>query len=100
MGHFLGLNHQSSSSESIMRPYLDINSLERDLYSLDVTTISENYQNSSSSAIRGTTSFTIGALSGPVETNDSSDNLVRGIIELRANGECHHIINGKNIYQH
>jgi len=93
VGHFLGLVHQSSTASSVMRPYLDIAGNERELYSLDKDTISYIYNNFGVSSLESDldsgTSITVGAIARPTVQ------IERGVIELHADGTCHHYLNNK-----
>lgn len=93
LGHFLGLDHETSAP-SVMNPFLAAFDNERSLYSTDVNNIIDNYTISSSSG-----QFAM-LTSASTKTNSHSNKVVRGIIELRANGECLHYEDGKLVEKH
>lgn len=93
MGHFLGMCHDGHSlsdhaHDSIMRPYYIQN--QRSLFSFDITKITDLYVNNINTLGSGNSS----ALSLP------EGSLVRGRIELMANGQCRHFLNGKLEFEH
>lgn len=89
MGHFLGLCHETAHT-SVMQPYY--NSTQRTLKAYDVTKITDLYVNNTITPMMARTQSN--AISMPEGT------LVKGIIELNANGKCKHYINGKLTYEH
>lgn len=90
MGHFLGLCHESLHT-SIMAPYYS--STQRTLKTWDSNKIQGLYLNNQNiTAISAKSS--INAMTIPEGT------IVKGIIELNANGLCRHYLNGKVVYEH
>ncbi len=88
MGHLLGLCHESSKP-SIMAPYYS--TTQRSLQNFDKTRIQDIYINN---YISGLSTNNTNALSVPEGTE------VKGMIELRKDGQCVHYLNGKKTYEH
>ncbi len=90
MGHLLGLCHENSKT-SIMAPYYL--TAQRSLQDFDKDIIKDIYVDG---AITGYSvkNKNTNALESPVGTE------VKGIIELHADGECIHKINGKETFRH
>ena len=100
LGHFLGLTHSFSSSD-VMFPSLgpyNSNTGSGDktiLSSGDVSAIHDLYSTSALSSSSGR------SISAASTTSDHHDKvLIRGVIELRENGDCVHFENGKQVYKH
>lgn len=96
LGHFIGLGHESNySSDAVMLPYLGRSESKRSLRTKDVDNIRSLYNVNSltagSYAIKSKNLF---------NSSDSEPEEVRGVIELRANGKCHHYINQKLTHIH
>jgi len=94
MGHFLGLCHAPDNSNppiSIMAPYYY--STQRTLKTYDTNKIQALYLNNQNLAAISTKTNT-NALSAPVGTE------IKGIVELNADGNCRHFINGKLVFEH
>lgn len=98
MGHFLGLCHEGSQP-SVMQPYYL--TTQRSLQNFDRDIIEDLYLNSS---IAHMSSFTNSknAITTKVANPDlpPTGTEVTGVIELRADGDCIHRVNGKEIYRH
>ena len=95
MGHLLGLCHQSSKP-SVMAPYYLTE--QRSLLTYDRDLIEDLY-------VAGSISNLSAMKNGKVKTNSAAElppagTEVSGIIELRADGECIHKVNGKEILRH
>ncbi|HLE10135.1 MAG: hypothetical protein A2504_08215 [Bdellovibrionales bacterium RIFOXYD12_FULL_39_22] len=91
LGHFLGLPHQNNYYvSSVMQPYMSIFINERSLYSYDVEAISSKY---SEGADEDLPTIPKGEVTAHVRDYDD-DLPIRGIIEMRANGECRRYENG------
>lgn len=90
-GHLIGLNHNTSTTSSIMYPSMSFTTEQRTLASVDITNIHNNY-------------WPVGGGSSAYTAHDASQALsgtsVRGIVELRSDGNCVHWINGKVVYHH
>lgn len=107
LGHFIGLNHVNSfSTSSVMQPYLSIFDSVRNISNYDKSSVQSLYGISGLSTSPGF-QVTTGALtteSGPKKlprsARETSDGEVRGVIELRADGKCHHYENGKPVHVH
>ena len=90
MGHLLGLCHETKKT-SIMAPYYL--TTQRTLKAFDTDIIKDIYvDNAITSLMLENTNSN--ALIGPKGTE------VKGIIELRANGECKHYLNGIELFSH
>ncbi len=95
LGHFIGLAHESDySSDAIMLPYLGRSESKRALATKDADNIRSLYNVSTLSA----GNFALKARS--FFTDQEPDEAIRGVIELRANGKCHHYINQKLTHIH
>lgn len=100
MGHFLGLGHNFTES-SVMRPTLNSGTQNRTLTTADIRDIRNRY-GISLSALTASSALSTDIL----PTNSSTPSVapsgtaVRGIIELRSNGECIHTENGKILSRH
>lgn len=98
MGHFIGLRHELDTYESVMRPSLGSFESERSLYPQDVENLEKNYFVSGSNNLEAAST---GIQSGAIRSDDGQDSeTVRGHFELRSDGECRHIINGKLTHTH
>lgn len=99
LGHLLGLKHTTSSSvESIMYPQLGGGEKKRSLSFFDSQSITNLYNNSALalSALSVSSSASLDA-----STQDSDKpKYIRGYIELRADGTCHHYQEGKLVEVH
>ncbi len=92
MGHFVGLQHELSTHQSIMWPALRRNESERQLFPIDIQNLQTNYGVANASNVKAS------AITSPSKTPDSE--IVQGHFELRANGDCVHFSNGKQIHVH
>lgn len=90
MGHLLGLCHETKKV-SIMAPYYL--TTQRSLQQADSDLIKNIYVDNAISALTVKNANT-NALTSPPGTE------VSGIIELRANGECVHFVEGREVYSH
>ena len=96
LGHFIGLSHESNySTQAVMLPYLGKSESKRTLTSQDTSNIRSLYNvsalSSRFSAIKSRDKI----------TNDKlNDEEIRGVIELRSDGECYHFINDKFVHKH
>lgn len=107
LGHFIGLNHVNSFSiSSVMQPYLSIFDSVRTISSYDKTTAQNLY---GVGALQANPGFQVMALAVtkdnspkvlPKSARDIGSGEVRGVIELRADGKCHHYENGKKVHVH
>ena len=99
LGHFIGIAHVNDwSSNSIMLPYLGIFDSQRTLNTYDQNLVRSNYQLSSLIASRNLALKASASSLGTTHKNEGE--IVRGVIELRNNGKCHHYINGKLVHTH
>ncbi len=103
MGHALGLKHvENNSINSVMAPYLGRSDVSRELTNHDKTTVQSLYGLSSLKA----SPFMVAALSTPSkfelpkDARESEDGAIIGVIELRADGECRHYLEGKLTQSH
>ena len=96
LGHFIGFQHWTSDP-SVMYPSLSPNTIKRSLYTYDVNKVYSNYSVSSQHAQE---SQVLGFASVDRKPAASEGNVINGIIELRANGECLHYIDGRLIKKH
>lgn len=103
LGHFIGLSHVNTySTSSVMQPYLGLFDSQRTITSYDKSSVQSLYGVGAVSS----SGFVIGAMSVPTErvlpkgTRIQNDGSVTGLIELRADGKCHHYENGKLVHQH
>ena len=105
LGHFLGLNHNNSFS-SVMYPYLGITDSQRTLSSADGSNVRSLYGLSALSS--GSSPIIASSMSSggkrvfklPTGARESESGEVTGLIELRADGKCHHYENGKLVHVH
>ena len=101
LGHFLGLTHSGYEEDSIMVPYLDVGVKKRNLKQYDLNSVSNLYQvreNSSNSNLSLMASSVKASQS--VSAIHQKKQIVQGIIELQASGDCRHYINGELVHQH
>ncbi len=98
LGHFIGLNHLSppSGSDAVMKPYMDTDESLSALQATDTDGIVELYSNLALSAGPNSRALGVGAKSRSIDEAD----IVRGVIELHASGECVHKIDDKVVYSH
>lgn len=97
LGHFLGFQHHTSDP-SIMYPSLSPNTIKRTLYTYDINRLYSNYN--VSSLIAETESLVPLGASVSRSPASSEGNMVQGIIELRADGECLHYLDGHLVKSH
>ncbi len=98
LGHLLGLDHQPNSSiDAVMQPYLSVWEAKRDLYANDSTRLVDNYP---TSALIAKTSAQTALPAASIKPAENEGELVRGVIELRADGQCVHFINNKMVHTH
>jgi hypothetical protein len=98
MGHFLGLCHEGSEP-SVMQPYYLTS--QRALLNFDKNIIEDLYMNSAISHLSAISNSKNAVTSKAVNPDlPPTGTEVTGVIELRANGECIHKVNGKEIYRH
>jgi len=79
-----------------MKPYMDTDEALDHLQQTDIDGIVNLYGNLALSAGNGTRA--LGASARP--RTPSEDEVVRGVIELHADGECVHKIEDKIVYEH
>jgi Matrixin len=91
MGHFLGFCHDTKNN-SIMYPYY--NSTNRQLKMYDITELQNRY--SSPNTYPQNAGFSIPEKFQKINEGE----VIRGVIELRKNGQCIHYENGKIIKTH
>ncbi len=84
LGHLLGLGHYTGSENSVMEKYLYMGQTKRSLYAIDRTTLEANYPSIVES---GAT-----AAQAPSAPPAEGEEIIRGIIEQRADGTCKHYI--------
>jgi hypothetical protein len=96
LGHLLGMPHNMDYTEnSVMQPYIGSNTEERSLYQADLDDFLSNYSPYASKGLEGK------GVSGAIfPKSDDPGTPVRGIIELRSDGKCRHLINGNVIFTH
>lgn len=99
MGHFLGLNHKSSGSNSIMVPSIGTSTVARAPTNIDVADIASKYSislgtGSSSAILADKPLFKYSPKPGDPGTK------VKMLIELHADGECVHKENGVVVQRH
>ena len=90
LGHFLGLNH-TSTGPSVMLPFLGISDSNRAPKAADITNITHNY------TVVGASGLVSAAVIAP---SPNEGQTVRGLIELRSNGECIHHLNDEIVHSH
>ncbi len=98
LGHFIGLNHLSppSGQDAVMKPYMDTDESLATLQATDTDGIVELYSNLALSAGANSRALGVGAKSKSIDEAD----IVRGVIELHASGECVHKVNDHIVYSH
>ncbi len=97
MGHFIGLRHEYSTYESVMRPSLGSYETERQLYSADIAKLEQNYGIQQTQRLNASASSNL--RSGAVSSSQESE-VIEGRFELRSDGRCVHFINGKRTSEH
>ena len=101
MGHFLGLYHDSSSTDTVMKSTINSGTEKRTPFSADETAIQQKYGlNGYSSGLMANTQKLSGSFSTDKVKSEQEGEFVGGRIELRSTGTCHHIINGKQVHSH
>lgn len=108
LGHFLGLAHTTSYSiDSVMQPSLSITGSKRAITTYDKASIVELY--GGSSALSATSGLSTANSAAAIATTIvlpkavkqiSNAGEIHGLIELRSDGECRHLINGKIVSVH
>lgn len=98
LGHFIGLNHLSppSGQDAVMKPYMDTDEHLSALQATDIDGVVDLYSNISLSAGIGARALGASAKSKNVDESD----IVRGVIELHADGQCVHKVNDRIVYSH
>lgn len=109
LGHFLGLSHTSSYAiNSVMQPSLSISGSKRVVTTYDKASIVELY-GGSSALVAQSSALSVTQSAAAVATTKvlpkaarqiSDDGEIHGLIELRADGECRHKINGAVVDVH
>lgn len=96
VGHLLGLNHLSPpvGQDAVMKPYMDTDEELDELETTDVDGIVALYQNAALNA----GPKMLGAMRAATDYDESE--VVRGVIELMADGECVHKINDQIVHRH
>lgn len=96
VGHLLGLNHLSPAfgQDAVMKPYMDYDEQLDELEQTDVDGIVALYQNAALNA----GPKMLGAMRAAAEYDESE--IVRGVIELMADGECVHKVDDQIVYRH
>jgi hypothetical protein len=94
LGHFLGLGHNTSDSTSVMKSTVASgpSSFKRTLAASDTTNIKTRYGLAGGGALT--------ASDNPNALTAEQGQLVRGIVEVNADGTCIHRENGKVIHSH
>jgi hypothetical protein len=82
-----------------MVPYLDVGVEKRELYQYDVESINDLYLSQTSDTTFITSALSVGTQPAKPESEDNQD-FVQGIIELQANGDCKHYIDGELVKVH
>ena len=102
LGHFIGLGHASYDETSIMVPYLDPGVEKRNLYPYDDTTVNNLYdiKSESSNLALKAGGFVVSGMAIRHEEEPRKAEVVQGIIELMASGECNHYIEGELVHSH
>ena len=115
LGHFIGLGHVNSfSTNSVMQPYLGIMDSQRTITSYDISSgqslygVSALVAASNLSVVTGQMTTASGPNPNlnpnlkklPKSAREKSDGEIHGLIELRADGECHHYENGTLTHRH
>ena len=102
LGHFIGLGHTNYDETSIMVPYLDPGVEKRGLYPYDNTTVNNLYdlKTESSAIALNAGAFVISGMAINDKKEPSKTEIVQGIIELMASGECNHYIEGELVHSH
>ena len=107
LGHLIGLSHVSSfSTSSVMQPYLSIFDSVRTISTYDKNSVQSLYGVSSLNAGNGFQVTTSAITTNPApkklpkSAREDENGEVRGVIELRADGKCHHYENGKHVHVH
>ncbi len=112
LGHFVGLSHVNSyATASVMQPYLGMSDEVRSLFNYDRSSVQELYgvspliaSPSGFQAIRSASVVADTQTDRPKKLPTSARELdsgeVHGVIELKADGECRHYLNGHLHYAH
>jgi hypothetical protein len=87
VGHFLGLYHYTETSSSVMYPTISSLSVNHALEAVDKNNIMDKYTGHRNPAHARV-------------PNRPNDKVLKAILELRADGECVHTVNGKVVTTH
>lgn len=98
MGHFLGLSHRNSGSNSVMVPTIGSSTVARSPTSVDILDIADRYNISIGSG--GSQAMTAQKPRYYAPKPGDAGTPLRMLIELHANGECVHRENGVVIQRH
>lgn len=94
LGHLIGLKHTSSLSiPSVMQPEISTSDDKRTLRTYDINSVNSLYASNS-------LALSSSGLALTADDYEEEPTYVQGYIELRANGECRHYINGKLVKDH
>lgn len=98
LGHLIGLNHLSPpvGQDAVMKPYMDTDEALSTLQATDTDGIVDLYSNLALSAGANSRALGVRAKSKSIDESD----IVRGVIELHANGECVHKVDDHTVYTH
>lgn len=97
MGHFLGMNHNITTTNSVMYPSVGKSASKRTPNVVDISELASKYNISLSSSSAGAI-----VAEKPVykpAPNDPGQS-IRILIELRSDGDCIHKENGRELYRH
>ncbi len=103
LGHFLGLYHTSThQAPSIMLPSIGVTVVKRQVESTDSQYLLSNYELDAGGASLALIPESTSRMASSAETTPHPDEgqFIKGIIELRADGQCLHYQNGKLVHTH
>lgn len=101
LGHFLGMYHVTAAEiDSVMFPSISSLTINRQPYQYDIDTLRSKYGLAGMGQQAALVALQVEHTPPSKEEVLSGENGVRITLELHANGECHHVENGKTIYSH
>ncbi len=104
LGHFLGLIHETSGQNAVMRATIDTSTKYRNLYPADQNAISYIYGPDFLTLTAERSGPIVSAIAQPKDIDDTESDeentRVKGFIELLKDGTCNHYVDGKLVYSH
>jgi hypothetical protein len=100
LGHFLGLYHDTVSANTVMQPNIGTGTEKRSTYTADESALGTKYGVAGYTEAISSVQALSGSFSVDRPVSEDEGEFVTGRMELRADKNCYHIINGKVVHNH